>query len=315
MITVNGARVELTLDQVVPDRARLYLGRYASDPGRISTADDLRVGRLDSAALRRPAGSALRYVGYYAARLHPAGGDHLPEVTGRSNLNWVNISDYDRYRPETLADCAPRSCVVYAGHEFFDCASGACRLHAEAERRWGVLAAQVRPYLDRVGAFYLLDEPFHRGATFADVRRSARLIEGTYPDVPVMMEAGPKVDANLRVPDEVDWVGFDWYCRPMAEIERLAATLERQAPGRPVFLLPEAAPRCPGQTDAVVAQRLREYPRIAEARPRVAGLMLFGPWTGVGPGDPPAGRPTPSKHPRSGDAVERIAARILGATR
>jgi hypothetical protein len=71
--------------------------------------------------------SGLRYYGYYAARL--TGDSHLPEVAGRSNLNWVNLSHVDGYAAGVLAGCAPASCVVYTGNEFFSCDSSGVNCH------------------------------------------------------------------------------------------------------------------------------------------------------------------------------------------
>jgi hypothetical protein len=54
-------------------------------------------GPVNMSGLSLAAASGLRYYGYYAARL--AGGpSHLAEVAGRSNLNWVNISDASGYQ-------------------------------------------------------------------------------------------------------------------------------------------------------------------------------------------------------------------------
>jgi hypothetical protein len=317
-LTVDGTTTLVTLPAEVPDRTWLFLGRYASNTTDVSTVDDLAAGSVDSSALRRPAGSHLRYVGYFAARQTVAGGDHLAEVAGRSNLNVVTISDPDRYRPEVLAGCAPASCVVYTGNEFFQCTTTSCPLYPNAAQRWATLADQVRPYLDRIAAFAVLDEPFWRHASYTDVTTSATLIKDTYPDTPVMLnEAGPAVTNAFHVPDQVDWVSFDWYCQPATRIDATLSTLERQVPdraGRNLFLFAEVTPICTGQTDQSLAAGLDQYRRTAEAHPRVAGIVLFGPWTGVGTTSPPPGQPTPSQYPMSTDAQERLAARILGAT-
>lgn len=60
-----------------------------------------------------------------------------------------------------LAGCAPSSCVVNTGNEFFSCDSsgGNCHLYSDYEDRWARLAAAVRPYLGKIAAFYILDEP------------------------------------------------------------------------------------------------------------------------------------------------------------
>jgi len=67
----------------------------------------LALALLPSAAAADAGG--LRYFGYFAARLTPSGGDHLAEVADRSNLNWVQISDVDRYIIPPPAPVPPAS--------------------------------------------------------------------------------------------------------------------------------------------------------------------------------------------------------------
>lgn len=318
-LTINGKHKTITLGTEVPtDRLWVYLGRYAGDDRTVSLVDDLRIEAMNSDDLRKRPGSNLRYYGYFAARITKSGGNHLPEVRGRSNLNWVQISDFDAYRPEVLADCAPASCVVHTGNEFFDCDAPGCPLYPNAEARWQVLAEKVRPYLDRVAGFVLQDEPFHRGASFADVERSAALIKSTFPAKKIMLiEAGVRVDDDFRVPDAVDWVGFDEYCLGYEALEARMIKLTERAPGKELFLLPEAAPQsgCADRTDADLESTQYMYLALAQQYPSFVGFMVFGPWTGVGPAATGPGTPVPSKFPRATDAQERVAALVLGDAR
>jgi hypothetical protein len=258
--------------------------------------------------------STVEYFGYFAARLTPSGGNHLAEVADRSNLNWVQISDVDRYRPEVLDGCRIRGCIVSTGHEFFTGCDGAnqpnCNLYPNYRERWLRLAQAVASRIAKVGAFYILDEPQFRGASPAEIATAAQTIKETYPSIPVMMvEAGPAVTDALQVPSQIDWVGFDWYCRPFSDIRTKLATLERRtAAHQRLFLLPEAAPlsQCGGApghaTDAEIARLQWEYFRLAEAHPRVIGLLAFGFWTsGHDSGDLPL---TVAAH-------RRIAARVI----
>jgi len=242
----------------------------------------------------------VRYFGYFAARITAAGGDHLPEVASRSNLNWIQISDPDRYAPEVLDGCRPAGCIISTGHEFFrGCDSTHdpdCELHPEYQARWGRLAEAVRSRIDKVGAFYLMDEPQWRGAMPAELQAAADTIKATYPNIPVMMvEAGPEVSSSLQIPTSVDWVGFDWYCRPFSDVEKTLATLtSRVHPHQSLFVVAESAPlqACGGKpghaTDAEIANLQYEYWRLAESNPRVIGLLAFGFWTsGYGSADLP----------------------------
>jgi hypothetical protein len=244
--------------------------------------------------------AGLRHFGYFAARITASGGNHLDEVRNRSNLNWVQISDPDRYAPEVLDDCKPRGCLISTGHEFFrgcdSVHSPTCELHPDYKARWARLADAVRSRIGKVAAFYLMDEPQWRGATPAELHTAATTIRATYPEIPVMMvEAGPQVTPSLKVPTSVNWVGFDWYCQPFADVERTLATLtSRVTPSQSLFLVPEAAPLqacggAPGHaTDAEIAALQYDYLELAQSNPRVIGLLAFGFWTsGHGSGQLP----------------------------
>jgi hypothetical protein len=258
--------------------------------------------------------STVQYFGYFAARLSLSGGNHLAEVRDRTNMNWVQFSDVDKYRPEVLGGCKPHSCIVSTGNEFFTGCDGApapnCNLYPNYRERWLRLADEVRSRIDKVGAFYLLDEPQFRGATTDEVATAARTIKETFPTIPVMMvEAGPKVTASLQIPTEVDWVGFDWYCQPFSAVQsKLSILNSGTTPTQRLWLMPEAAPlaECGGapghQTDAEIAKLQFDYLRLAESNPRVIGLLAFGFWTsGHSSGDLPL---TVAAH-------KQIAARVI----
>src|SRR5918996_4445719 len=105
---------------------------------RRAIASALVVGALGcvGAAQASAQDSGLRYFGYFAARITDSAGNHVPAVTHRTNLNWIQISDPDRYAPEVLPFCTPRGCIVSTGHEFFssECLpvhNPGCRLHPD----------------------------------------------------------------------------------------------------------------------------------------------------------------------------------------
>jgi hypothetical protein len=276
------------------DMTRSVLGSLACT--LIALAAVAYIGVTDASA---QAGN-LRYFGYFAARITDSDGNHVPAVTHRTNLNWIQISDPDRYAPEVLPFCTPRGCIVSTGHEFFSGCdsidSPSCGLHPDYRERWGRLADAVRPHIGRVGAFYIMDEPQWRGASPGEIETAARTIKATFPNIPVMMvEAGPEVSPSLQVPGSVDWVGFDWYCEPFSTVERTLGTLtNRIHPGQKLFLMPEAAPleECGGEpghaTDAEISALQYDYFKLAVSNPRVIGLLAFGFWTsGFSPSELP----------------------------
>ena len=323
-LAVNGVTATITAPAVLPASPTLFLGARLGSSTQVSTVSDLEASGVSMSGLAVPASSGLRYYGYYAARLG-GGPSHLAEVAGRSNLNWVNVSDASGYpnAGTVLSGCAPGSCIVNTGFEFFSCdaAGNNCHLYANYAARWAAEAAAVRPYLDKIAAFYVLDEPQWHGATPAEIDTSAQLIKQTFPGIKVMMiEAGPKVTSSLQIPASVDWVGFDWYCQPFTTIkQKLAVLLARVPASSPqrFFLMPEDAPvpACAGvaghTTDENIAAIQRANLALAEQNPRVIGLLNFGFWTSAAWTAP--GGTGASELPQTVDADERVAAQILAA--
>jgi|SRR5579875_3445727 len=319
-INVNGVTATVSTPTALPSAASLFMGAYLTNSNEVSTLQDLETSGVNMTGLTLPSSSGLRYYGYYAARL--AGDSHLAEVAGRSNLNWVNISDVDGYKPDVLDGCAADSCVVYTGNEFFSCNSSGddCGLYPDYAARWQNLANAVKPHLGKIAAFYLLDEPQWHGATPAELTTSADLIKKTFPGKKIMMvEAGPEITSSYVVPSGVDWVGFDWYCQPFSTVQQTLGTLESLTAktGQGLFLLPEDAPlsACAAisghETDADIAALQWDYYNLAVQNPRVIGLMNFGFW--VSPAWENGGAGAASL-PLTVDSNERVAARILAAS-
>ena len=311
--TVNGTPISAALASSAPTRNWLYLGRYSDDTSTHSTVRGLTVSSIDNSALRQPAGSKLAHFGYYPARISAAAGDHVPDVAGHSNLDWIQISDPSGVDTDTLSKCAPHSCVVYAANEFFQSCDGndGCALYPNAHDRWEILSTAIKPYAANIAAFYLLDEAYYRGASYADVSTSAQQVKADYPDVPVILSfAAPTLAGTFQVPADVDWVAFDQYCTGMTTVSDSLHALENGAPGRDVLLFVQSAPlsACPASanTDAAIAAAQQNYLRLAQSDPRVIGLFEFGLWA---PGVYPSEQ-TPADVPATTDAQERIAAQL-----
>jgi hypothetical protein len=323
-MAVNGVTADVTGPAALPGKTTLFMGAHQSSSTQVSTLSNLEASAVSMSGLALPASSGLRYYGYYAARLG-GGPSHLAEIAGRSNLNSVNVSDASGYpnAGTVMSRCAPGSCVVNTGFEFFSCdsAGNACHLYSNYAARWAAEAAAVRPYLNKIAAFYILDEPQWHGATPAEINTSARLIKQTFPGVKVMMiEAGPKVTSSLSIPASVDWIGFDWYCQPFTTIKSKLATLQALIPAsspQRFFLVPEDAPvpACAGvaghTTDENIAAIQRANLALAEQNPRVIGLLNFGFWTSAA--WMAKGGTGASELPQTVDADERVAAQILAA--
>jgi hypothetical protein len=312
-VTVDGTAITAALPVAVPARNWLYLGRYADNNALRSAVTGLTVSSIDNSALRQPAGSNLKYFGYYPTRETAATGDHVKEVAGRSNLDWILISDPDDIDTQTLSNCAPHSCVVYAAYEFFaSCQPGNCPLNSDADTKWKALAAAIKPYIDNVAAFYLLDEAYWVGASEADIETSAHDIKTSYPDIPIILSfAAPTVTHPFGIPADVDWVAFDQYCQPVSTVTANLHALEAGAPGKPVLLFVQSSPlsECAAgaNTDAAIAAAQQNYLHLAQSDPRVTGLFEFGLWATK---DVYPTEQTPVDVPLTTDGQERIAARL-----
>ncbi|MFG1909254.1 hypothetical protein [Kribbella sp. NPDC048928] len=310
--TVNGQDFRTTLPQPLPARDWLFLGRYGTNAKLVSTVDDLHVSAVDPAALTVPTASGLRYFGYFAARIESIPTNHVPDVAGYSNLNWVSVSDSSGPKLDELAKCAPGTCMLNTRWQFFvDCPGPKCRLRADAEQQWTTFVAKLKSshYVDRIAAFALMDEAYWQGASYEDTAAAAAMIKKTFPNIPVMLNfAAPSVKPGVKVPPAVDWVAFDQYCVGMDKVEGTLKTLETATASRPdvkLFVYTESARNLCGstkKTDAAVAALQWDYYNLAVRHPRVAGILPFGLWTHD---------PSLSPLPKTVDAQQRIAARIL----
>lgn len=62
-----------------------------------------------------------------------------------------------------------------------------------------------------IQAFYLGEEPTWNGISFNELQQAADYIKSNLPEIPIMLiEAYPALN-DLRIPDSIDWVGFDHY--------------------------------------------------------------------------------------------------------
>ncbi len=225
---------------------------------------------------RSSAPEPLRHYGYLWAE-SLSYGPHLSEVHAYTNLNAVQ-------RPEDLAVCAKLEvqCILEARWQFFQSSmpDGRLPLTEHHELLWQQLRSAITEHIRFVAAFYVVDEPYWGGVSQADLERSIAIIKASFPDKPVIVNfARPSLTAELQVPRQADWIGFDHY-GPINEVERLLAVLmQRIHPHQRVFLVPQSFRNATAKTDTALAHLNREYYELARATPRVIGLLNFGLWT------------------------------------
>ena len=87
------------------------------------------------------------------------------------------------------------------------------KLRADAQERWDTFLDTNSLYLnqDLIQAIYVGEEPTWNGISFAELKKVADYVKLTIPDITVMViEAYPTLN-EFRIPESVDWVGFDHY--------------------------------------------------------------------------------------------------------
>lgn len=239
----------------------------------------------DTGAVTEP--SHLRYFGYYFVESE-AYGSHLHEVADYTNIQWVQGL-------EGLRKCAAfgTECVLELRWQFFSSGTGEDNkpvsvLRPDYEAQWRRLADAITPDIESVAAFYMLDEPYWRGAGKADLDTAIETVKGDFPDKPVMVVfARPSLTDQLQVPAGADWVGFDLYGH-INEVARHMRLLKRQLhPHQRLFLVPQTFLNESAPTDEALAKLNEEYCALAASEPLVIGLLNFGLFSGAQPEDIP----------------------------
>ena len=86
-------------------------------------------------------------------------------------------------------------------------------LRADYEQRWNQFKNLNESILDTtyMAAFYIGEEPTWNGISFNELNTVAELLKEDKPEIPLLIiEAYPSL-TDLRVPEAVDWIGFDRY--------------------------------------------------------------------------------------------------------
>lgn len=271
MVTVNGASEVVRLNFALPLRAFIFLGTYLPTTQDVTVFDDLHASRLSP-------DTEIAYYGYWGA----AGaifGNHLEEVSGFTNMNMVFVD------PEVLDSCAPHSCIIYAGWQFFpNCpVGGPCPLAPDATSRFASLMIDIGSRIDKVAGIYIKDEPNGYGITAADLDSAVAISKSNAVSaaLPTMIVFYPtNLSAQTHVPSNADWIGVDHYCASTEQLEAKIGILEGLMVGKQrQFLLPESdLVQCPGDTDATLASRQQMYVDVARRHPSVIGILNFRNW-------------------------------------
>ncbi len=116
-----------------------------------------------------------------------------------NNLNVKNLLHISELFFEWIGTSSP------SGNEY--------GLRADFQSRWDEFMMlnnlQINQYL--IGALYIGEEPTWNGISYEELKSATNYIKSTLPNVPIMIiEAYPAI-AQLKIPNTVDWIGFDHY--------------------------------------------------------------------------------------------------------
>jgi hypothetical protein len=161
-------------------------------------------------------------------------------------------------------------------------------LYADYLTRWNAFKAVNASVLNatKLGCFYVSDEPFWNGISFAELNAACQLIKNDFPTIPLLLiEASPTLN-DLIVPQSIDWLGFDHYARfhpltdPVILSELALLKSKRSAPHQRIFLVADDqwVPLYYDQL-GVTADSMRftiqEYYDLAASDTSVAGLLGY----------------------------------------
>lgn len=86
-------------------------------------------------------------------------------------------------------------------------------LRPDYQSRWDefINANSLQDNQEFIQSFYIGEEPTWNGISYSELKLATDYVKLTIPDIPIMIvEAYPIIDL-LKVPNSVDWVGFDHY--------------------------------------------------------------------------------------------------------
>jgi hypothetical protein len=242
--------------------------------------------------IRPTVAPGLKYVGYFASAMDGVGtGDYTNEIADHVNVSWIQGNEITKLQN---ASARNMKAIISAFWYLFEIDENKNkRLHPDYRARWAALAAQIRPYINDIAAFYPIDEPYWNEPTCSmDIRPSIEtvisMIKADFPATPVaVLFAVPCVTPELIIPIGYDWVGFNCYrsfvdCgNPHQSVPWYARTLlSKMEPSQKLILAPDGwdgGGTCPSTLpyQNELALRAEQYYGLALSEPRVIGLFTF----------------------------------------
>jgi hypothetical protein len=141
---------------------------------------------------------------------------------------------------------------------------------------------------DYLAALYIVDEPFWNSLPYNDLAKVTRYLKLKIPGVPLFfVEAYPAIP-NLKIPPELDWIGFDHYgvYSPQTDIvytQELKTLKQKMSSHQKIVLIMES--QWLDEYDRldvkpfIMAAIAKNYYQLAKTETKVIGIMGY-PWAG-----------------------------------
>ena len=288
-MTLRTLAAVLVVASVVTVDAQAWRHRSGQTP----IVTPIRAGAGPAVQLRPASAHRVQYFGYWKDNRHETAGHsntvdvswpttdlELAAVQTTLNQAWSDDRWFVVWVPFIFYGPTPRTGMAGpGGYIWLD----------KGEQAWHRYVEPMRPYLPRVIAFYLMDEPDTVASGDAPasgydpnlynplIERSLAVIRADYPGAPVALNYAFANRPGLVIPSGLTWVGLETYgvTLPDDNLRGLVARLTRD---QGVMLMPKAYIdlSVPGEIDdaqiAAFAQAQADY---AVRDPRIIGLRPF----------------------------------------
>ncbi|RMG46573.1 MAG: hypothetical protein D6718_05385 [Acidobacteria bacterium] len=189
-----------------------------------------------------------------------------------------------RIRLMNLAGILP---ILHVQGVLFETTETGVRLRPDYVERWNRFRDLNASALsaDRVGAFYLVDEPVLNGLPPGELAAASDLVDADYPEIPGMVIEAADTVGDLVVPPSMDWVGFDEYgiydpgTDPRYQEHLATLKARRSTPEQRIVMIMDAQWRPEylllGWLPETMAEVAANYHAAAEADPDVVALIGY----------------------------------------
>ena len=251
----------------------------------------------------QPAPAHLKYFGYYFVDVeyddNPNDGitfnNYTPEVASFTNLNQM-AAYFPAQNLVARINAMNAQCtkpfLAFQDVFYYQVDNNAPSgkhyvLYADYQARWNEFKAVNGSVLNaqKIGAFYMIDEPIWNNVSFADLNNVSQMMKADYPTIPILLIEAYNQINSLQVPTSVDWLGFDRYFmfNPSSNASYLQnlgdLKLRRSTANQKIFIVSDnnwiPAYGTAGQTAANMDVVAQDYYNLAASDPDIIGLLAW----------------------------------------